>query len=97
MKLQLQLNCLINRSLINKSSLFQIHIHCKPLKRQSRLQQTTNFATSFLIFKKSGMIFHENRLPADDSHEYHALFVIFVKATNLQLSSAPNYRWRFKG
>ena len=24
----------------------------KPLKRQSQLQQTTNFATSFLIFEK---------------------------------------------
>ena len=40
-----------------------------PFKRQSRLQQTTHFATSFLIFEKKGMIFHENRLPADDSHE----------------------------
>ena len=26
------------------------------------------------------MILHENRLPADDSHGYHALFVIFEKA-----------------
>ena len=42
------------------------------------------------------MIFHENRLPADDSHETHALFVIFEKAKNLQLSSAGNYRRRFK-
>ena len=31
------------------------------------MQQTTNFATSFLIFKDLGMIFHENRLPADGS------------------------------
>ena len=30
--------------------------------------------------KKEGMIFHENRLPADDSHEIHALFAIFEKA-----------------
>ena len=38
------------------------------------------------------MILHENRLPADDSHEYHSLFVIFEKRQNLQLSTAANYR-----
>ena len=27
---------------------------------------------------------------------YHALFVIFEKQQNLKLSSAANYRWRFK-
>ena len=37
------------------------------------------------------MTFHENRLPADNSCEYHALFVIFEKATNLKLSSSANY------
>ena len=42
------------------------------------------------------MILHENRLPADDSHEYHALFDNFEKAANFKLSSAANYRWRFK-
>ena len=43
------------------------------------------------------MIFHENRLPVDDSHEYHALFVIFEKENqNFKLSSAANYRWHFK-
>ena len=30
-------------------------------KRQSRLQQMTNFAASLLIFEKKGMVFHENR------------------------------------
>ena len=34
------------------------------------------------------MIFHENRLPADDSDEilmkYHALFVIFEKAAKFE-------------
>ena len=29
--------------------------------------------------------------------KYHALFVIFVKRQNSKLSSAANYRWRFKG
>ena len=51
-----------------------------PLERQQRLQQTTNYATSFLIFKKKkGMIFHENRLPADDSHEMSCLICYFPK------------------
>ena len=31
------------------------------------------------------MILHENPLPADDSHEYHALFVIFEKATKFEI------------
>ena len=47
------------------------------------------------------MIFHENRLPADDSQQtilmkYQTLFVIFEKAKNLKLSSAANHRWCFK-
>ena len=29
--------------------------------------------------------------------KYHALFVNFEKRQNLKLSSAANYRWRFKG
>ena len=29
------------------------------------------------------MIFHENRLPADDSHEISCFFVIFEKETKL--------------
>ena len=41
------------------------------------------------------MIFHENRLPAI-LMKYHGLFVIFGKATKLKLSSAANFRWRFK-
>ena len=44
------------------------------------------------------MIFHENRLPADDSHEIPRLILLFLKKQqNLKLSSAANYRWRFKG
>ena len=34
----------------------------------------------FSNFRKKGMILHENRLPADDSHDNHALYVIFKKA-----------------
>ena len=29
--------------------------------------------------------------------KYHALLVIYEKRQNLKLSSAANYRWRFKG
>ena len=43
------------------------------------------------------MILHENRLPADDSHEISCVIVILKKRQNLKLSSAANYRWRFKG
>ena len=39
------------------------------------------------------MILHENRLPADDSHEISCL----IKRHNLKLLSAANYRWRFMG
>ena len=33
------------------------------------------------------MIFHENRLPEDDSHKYHSLlnFVIFEKAAKFEI------------
>ena len=47
------------------------------------------------------MIFHENHqladVLADDSHEISCLICYFVKAANLKLSSAANYRWRLKG
>ena len=44
------------------------------------------------------MIFHENRLPADDSHEISCLILLFLKKRqNLKLSSAANYSWRFMG
>ena len=47
------------------------------------------------------MIFNENRLPADDSHEISCLicyFLLFLKKQqNLKLPSAANYRWRFMG
>ena len=45
------------------------------------------------------MIFHENRLPADDSHKiaYHILGFFLKNQQNLTLFSAANYRWRFMG
>ena len=43
------------------------------------------------------MIFHENRLPADNSHEISCFFVILEKGKHLKVSSAANYMWRFMG
>ena len=43
------------------------------------------------------MIFHENRLPADDSHETSCRVVIFEKAEKFKIVVAANYRWRFMG
>ena len=40
------------------------------------------------------MIFHENRLRADDSHEISCLICI-EKGENLKLTSAANYKWCF--
>ena len=50
-------------------------------------------------------IFHKNKLwyymrivcQQTILMKYHALFVIFDKAAKFELSSAANYRWRFKG
>ena len=40
------------------------------------------------------MIFHENRLPADDSHALSCDICYLKKQQNLKLSYAENYRWR---
>ena len=59
-----------------------------------------NFCDIFPSFRqKQGMKFHENHLPADDSHEMSCLicFCFLKKGQNLKLSSAANYRWRFMG
>ena len=45
------------------------------------------------------MILHENHLlPTDDTHEISIPYWLFLKKRqNFKLSSAANYRWRFKG
>ena len=53
----------------------------QPLKRQSRLQQTTNFATSFLIFEKIRFAISWESILM----KYHALFVIFEKAAKFEI------------
>ena len=45
-----------------------------------------NFCDIFSNFsKKKGMIFHENRLLADDSHEISCLIVIFKKVAKFKI------------
>ena len=44
--------------------------------------------------EKKGMIFHEKRLSADDSHEILCLKVFLKNQQNVKFSSA-SYRWRF--
>ena len=53
------------------------------------------FYDTFPDFRKNGMIFHENRLPPDDSHEIASLIYHLKKQQNLKLSSAAKGRWRF--
>ena len=44
------------------------------------------FCDIFPFFqKKEGMIFHENHLPADDSHEISCLIVIFENAAKFEI------------
>ena len=44
------------------------------------------------------MIFHEYRLPADNSHEISCLILYLLKKRqNFKLLSAAKYRWCFKG
>ena len=54
-----------------------------PLKHQSRLQQTTNFETSFPIFDKN-KVWYYMRIVCQQTilMKYHVLFVIFEKAAN---------------
>ena len=58
-----------------------------PLKRQSQLQQTTNFDTSFRTFEKNSLWFSWNIMP----------YLLFLKKRqHFKLSSVAIYRWRFK-
>ena len=45
----------------------------------------TNVATFFFFEKNKRMIFHENRLPADDSHEISCLICYFYKAAKFEI------------
>ena len=62
------------------------------LKSQSRLQQTTNNATSLLVCDKNKVRYFM-RIVCQQTilMKSHALFVIFEKQQNLKLSSAENY------
>ena len=72
----LGLNCLLMSHYSHKFTGYKFCMGYS-LKRQSRLQQTTNFATSFLIFRRNKVCYHENCLPADNSHEISCLICYF--------------------
>ena len=57
----------------------------KPLKRQSRLQQTTNFVTFFPICDKI-KVWYYMRIVCQQTilMKYHALLVIFEKASKFE-------------
>ena len=57
-----------------------------PLKRQSQLQQMTNFATSFLVFDKN-KVWYFMRIVCQQTilMKYHALLVIFEKAAKFEI------------
>ena len=61
-------------------------IYYQPLKRQSQLQQMTNFATSFLIFEKNKVRYFM-RIVCQQTilMKYHALFVSFEKASKFEI------------
>ena len=66
-----------------------IRNYYQPLKRQSRLQQTTNFATSFPIFeKKRNDISWESSANRGFSWNIMPYLLFLKKRQNLKLSSA---------
>ena len=61
-------------------------IQYKPLKRQSQLQQTTNFETSFPIFEKNKVLYFMWIVCQQMIlMKYNALFVIFEKASKFKI------------
>ena len=81
-----------------KHAKFPSRQRVKPLKRQSQLQQTTNFSTSFLIFKKIRYdIWRESSASRRFPWNIMPYLLFLKKLQNLKLSSAANYRLRFKG
>ena len=69
--------CDINFKMICHNSLY-------PLKRQSGLQQTTNYGTSFLIFEKN-KVWYFMRIICQQTilKKYHALFFFFWKSSKI--------------
>ena len=71
------------------------------LQCDSQVLNTTTaddtFCDIFPNFRKKGMILHENRLAADDSHEISCLICFFDYVAKFKISSAANYRWPFMG
>ena len=64
----------------NKAYHFKGDLSDYPLKRQSRLQQTTNFVKSLILEKNKVWYFIRIVCQQTILMKYHALFVIFEKA-----------------
>ena len=74
------------------------YIYIYPFKRQSRLQQTTNFEIfSPFSTKIRYDISWESSASRRFSWNIILNFLFLKKRQNLKSSSAANYRWRFKG
>ena len=74
----------------------KINLITKPIKRHLDIEADDNF--KFCRFFKnnlSGMIFHENRLFADDSHEIS--YLIFLRNYERKFVVSCSCDWRFKG
>ena len=59
----------------------------QPLKRQSQLQQMTNFATSFLSIFEKNKVWYFMRIVWQQTilMKYHALFDFFEKAATFEI------------
>ena len=67
---------------------FYVYIYGLPLTPKAPIITVADdkFCDIFSNFrKKQGMILHESRLPADNSHEISCLFVIFEKAAKFEI------------
>ena len=71
------------------SSFISMHYFCQETcfrKAPITTAADDKFYNIFPKFRKKGMIFHENRLPTDDSHEISCLFChFFEKAAKLEI------------
>ena len=68
------------------------------LKAPIKTAADDKFCNIFPIFRKNKVRYFK-RIVCQQTIllKYHALFVILKNGQNLKLSSATNYRWRFKG
>ena len=66
-------------------SIWYAAVYGLTLKASMTTAADGKFCDIFSNFQKKGMICHENRLLADDSHEISCLIVIFEKAAKFEI------------